>query len=245
MSLRERFLQLLRLAFVTFILLSAAFLSAITAMRFAIRGQETQVPKLTGQTIREATEFAAASHLELKIEEERFASDIPAGRIVRQAPPPGTRVKVRQRVRVVVSLGAKKVPIPDVVGESLRGAQITLLKQGLELGDVARAHVPAIEADQIAVQQPPATGEAASPRVNLLVSLGPPVPAYVMPDLIGKNLTAAEATLREMGAKVGRVTPVVNPALPKDTVLRHWPGPGERITAGSAVDFQIARPSGG
>lgn len=241
MTLRERFLALLRLAFLGFILLSAAFLSAITAMRFAIRGQETQVPQVVGLATREASRQLQLRNLQMKIEDEQYSTEYPAGRVLRQSPPAGTRVKVSQRVRVVVSLGAKKVSVPELEGESLRAAEITLLKQGLELGNVARAHLPEGQPDQVVVQQPPASAEVVSPRVNLLVSLGSPVPAYVMPDFIGKALATAEASLREAGLKVGRVTPVTNPNVPKDTVLRHWPGPGERVTAGGAVDFQIAR----
>lgn len=241
MALRERFLGLLRLAFLGFVLLAAAFLSAITAMRFAIRGQETQVPKVVGLGTREASRTLELRRLELKVEDEQYSSEFPAGRILRQSPPPGTPVKVTQRVRVVVSLGAKKVPVPALVGESLRMAQITLLEQGLAMAAVARAHLPSTEADQVIVQQPRASMEAASPRVSLLVSLGPPPAAYVMPDLIGKSLGTAEAGLREAGLKVGRVTPVSNPAVPKDTILHHWPGPGEKVTAGSTVDFEIAR----
>lgn len=241
MSLRERFLRLLRLAFLGFILISAAFLSAITAMRFAIRGAETQIPKVVGLTVREAEIASRLRGLQLKIDDQRYSAEAQAGRVIRQAPAAGTRVKVTQRVRVVVSLGAQKVAVPELVGENLRAAQITLLKQGLELGDVARAHIPETEPEQIVVQQPPASTEAPSPRVNLLVSLGPPSPSYVMPDFIGRDLAETAAALREGGFRVARITPVANPALPKNTILRHWPGPGERVAAGAAVDFQIAR----
>lgn len=241
MSLRERFLSLLRLAFLGFILFAAAFLSAITAMRFAIRGQETQVPKVVGLTVGQAQQLLQARKLQLKIDDERYSADVPTGAVIRQAPPAGTHVKVTQRVRVVMSLGPQQVAVPELVGESLRTAQITLLRQGLELGDVARAHIPEAEAEEIVVQEPPGSTQAPSPRVNLLVSLGAPEESYVMPDFIGKNLAQAEAALREAGLQAGRVTSLANPALPKDTILRHWPGPGERIVAGEAVDFQIAR----
>ena len=54
MTLRERLEWLVRMAFLVFILASAAFLSAITAMRIAIHGREVTMPNLVGKNVGEA-----------------------------------------------------------------------------------------------------------------------------------------------------------------------------------------------
>ena len=48
MTLRERLEWLSRMTLLVFILASAAFLSAITAMRIAIHGREVTMPNLVG-----------------------------------------------------------------------------------------------------------------------------------------------------------------------------------------------------
>ena len=62
MSLREQLEWAGRMAFLVFILASAAFLSAITAMRFAIHGREVTMPNLVGKDVGEASKTLGASH---------------------------------------------------------------------------------------------------------------------------------------------------------------------------------------
>ena len=54
MTFRERLEWLSRMGFLVFVLASAAFLSAITAMRIAIHGRETTMPNLVGKNVAEA-----------------------------------------------------------------------------------------------------------------------------------------------------------------------------------------------
>ena len=55
MTLRERVEWASRMAFLVFILASAAFLSAITAMRIAIHGREVTMPNLVVKEVAEAS----------------------------------------------------------------------------------------------------------------------------------------------------------------------------------------------
>ncbi|MDP9147622.1 MAG: hypothetical protein M3N22_08165, partial [Acidobacteriota bacterium] len=57
MTLRERLEWLSRIALLVFILASAAFLSAITAMRIAIHGREVTMPNLVGKNVSEANQL--------------------------------------------------------------------------------------------------------------------------------------------------------------------------------------------
>src|SRR5579872_4105861 len=87
------------------ILIVAAILSALTAMRFAIRGREVVVPPLVGKTQAEAQKMLEDNGLLLKISSKRFSSEIPEGHIVDQIPPSGTHLKSNRSVKVLVSLG--------------------------------------------------------------------------------------------------------------------------------------------
>src|SRR5436853_7372477 len=72
------------------ILAVAGVVSALTAMRFAIRGREVDVPKLVGKTKEEAEEAARSRGLKLKVSSSRFSSDIAEGKVLEQVPPSGT-----------------------------------------------------------------------------------------------------------------------------------------------------------
>src|SRR5438094_5440645 len=97
------------------ILAVAGIVSALTAMRFAIRGREVEVPPLAGKTADQAKEILTRSGLVLKPASSRFSSAVPEGHILDQIPPPGTRLKVNRTVKVLLSLGERLFSVPNLV----------------------------------------------------------------------------------------------------------------------------------
>src|ERR1017187_552473 len=117
MSLRERIEWVFRMGLLVFILAAAAFLSAVTTMRFAIQGREVEMPNLVGKSSADAQAILEGRGLQLKIV-DRVYSDLPANSVVRQSPPAGEHMKVSQNVHAVLSLGSQNVITPALVGES-------------------------------------------------------------------------------------------------------------------------------
>src|SRR5476649_902739 len=111
MTLRERLEWLIRMALLVFILASAAFLSAITAMRIAIHGREVTMPNLVGKTVGEANTMLSSRGLLLRVA-DRVYSDLPINLVVRQTPSAGLLMKVSQQAHVVLSLGQRQLEIP-------------------------------------------------------------------------------------------------------------------------------------
>ena len=87
----------------------AGIVSALTAMRFAIRGREVEVPPLVGKTADQAKEILGHNGLVLKVSSSRFSAEVPEGHILDQIPPSGTRLKVNRTVKVLLSLDRKSV----------------------------------------------------------------------------------------------------------------------------------------
>jgi eukaryotic-like serine/threonine-protein kinase len=224
------------------ILASVGFVSCLTAMRFAIRGSEVTVPDLTGRTVREGDRLASLSELQLKLESHRFDDRIESDHIIAQAPSPGSRLKRNRSVRVVVSLGAKKIAVPDLKGESLRTTQIALLSRGLTLGVTSTISSTEVERDRIISQDPlPMTRLARSPRVSVLVSVGRPIQAYLMPSMTGNTLEEVSAAIQNASLKLGTVTYRSIPGLLKGTILKQTPPPGFKLSEGSSIDLEVCR----
>src|SRR6202049_4971017 len=135
MSLRERIEWVFRMGLLVFILASAAFVSAVTSVRFAIQGREVTMPNLVGKSSADALAILQGRGLQLKVV-DRVYSELPANAVVRQSPPEGERMKVAQNAHVVLSLGPHNGPPPSLVGQTLRVARIQLLQVGLQLGEV-------------------------------------------------------------------------------------------------------------
>jgi beta-lactam-binding protein with PASTA domain len=252
--------QFFRMLLLALVLVTVALVSALTAMRLAIHGREVIIPKLVGMSPSEAERAGAASGLQVVIERQFYSPDVPEGKIMTQVPPPGTKVRRGWSIRVAQSLGPQRVAIPDVTGGSERIAELNIRRRGLSLGSVAHVNLPDVPLDRVISQSPPANASGVSvPKINLLVSDGPEPAIYVMPNLTGQPLGSATLALQDAGIKVGRVSvlppassapssepqsaPVAPSAAsepsPASMIVSQTPAPGQKIAAGSAVNFEV------
>jgi eukaryotic-like serine/threonine-protein kinase len=240
MTLAERFRWMLRMSMLAFILASVAFLSALTAMRIAIRGREVVMPDLVGVPVDQARQLLQGRGVGVTIE-DRIYSHYPVDAIARQSPAPQMSVKVGQTAHVVISLGPQTVTVPQLDDASLRSAQVQLLRDGLQVGEVSSLYLPNADADTVLEQDPaPGSTGAINPHVNVLVSLGPRPPAYVMPSLVGLPYSEAAAKLASAGLKIEKVVPTSSPGAAHQTVLDQSPSRGRRVDATTLIELQVA-----
>ena len=238
MTLRERFEWLMRMGFLVFILASAAFLSAITAMRIAIHGREVTMPNLVGKNVGEAGQALRSKGLILRVA-DRVYSDVPINQVVRQTPPPGMLMKVSQQAHVVLSLGQRQLEIPPLEGDTLRVSRIQLLRAGLQVGEVSSVPLPDMPADTVVLQNPKPGKGAGTPRVDFLVSAGTKEQAYVMPYFIGLNELEVQRRLDNAHLH-GKIHYVDASQWPKSTVIDQTPVGGARIGTSTEVDLTVA-----
>jgi beta-lactam-binding protein with PASTA domain len=238
MTLRERLEWLSRMALLLFILTSAAFLSAITAMRFAIHGREVTMPNLVGKSATEANSLLSSSGLVLRVA-DRIYTELPINVVVRQTPPPGMLMKASQQAHVVLSLGQRQLSIPALEGKSLRAGRIELLRSGLQIGEVSGFASPDVPADTVLIQTPkPGTG-AATPRVDVMVAQPPREAAFVMPHLVGLNEADAARQLDASGLR-HKENYLSAPQWPRGTVVDQAPLAGSRLPASATIELSIA-----
>jgi len=226
------------MALLVFILASAAFLSAITAMRIAIHGREVNMPNLVGKNVTEANGLLRSRGLVLRVA-DRIYSELPINVVVRQSPPPGMLMKVSQQAHVVLSLGQRQLQIPLLEGNSLRASRIELLRGGLQVGEVSGITMPDEPADTVILQTPRPGAGAATPRVDVLVSDGPSETSYVMPHLVGLNENDAQHRLDVAGLR-RKVNYVAAPQWPHGAVIDQTPLAGRRITASVTIELTVA-----
>ncbi len=226
--------------------------SALTAMRFAIHGRQTNVPKVVGMTPHDAENALESHGLVLDRTDRFYSAEIPAGRIVSQAPSPGERVRRGWHVRVAESMGPQRVTIPDLTGDSERSAEINIRRRGLELGAMAVADIPDTTPDQIVAQSPPANAvNVSAPKVSVLVAATEDRKSFVVPDLRGRTEDDAVNAIVGAGLRVGSITsePAAegdansSETLPAGTpmVVKTIPGAGQRVYDGQSVNLEVTR----
>ncbi|HVN67598.1 MAG TPA: PASTA domain-containing protein, partial [Candidatus Sulfotelmatobacter sp.] len=132
---------------------------------------ETIVPDVTGLTFDQAQEKLAAVEIKARAAGTVFDLKFPEGRVVSQRPEPGRVVKVGRVANLIVSSGAKKVPVPDLLGRMYTQADAVLSAAELKLGQV-RFEKNAGAAEGTIIAQEPLPGEEVviGGVIDLLVS---------------------------------------------------------------------------
>jgi beta-lactam-binding protein with PASTA domain len=226
--------------------------SALTAMRFAIHGRQTTIPKVVGLSQTQAERLLADHGLVLEEGDRYFSSEVPPGRVMSQLPTPGALVRRGWHVRVAESMGPQRVVIPDLIGNSERAAEINIRKRGLELGSVASATIPGAPGDQIVAQSPPANAvNVSEPKISILMAAPEERPSFVMPDLVGQGEDAAIDTIVNAGLHVaGIATQSASPAaqnaaqsVPSGTrmIVKTTPAAGQRVFQGQGIGLDVTQ----
>jgi beta-lactam-binding protein with PASTA domain len=157
-------------------------------------------------------------------------------------------VRREWRVRVSESLGPQKVEVPNVTGTPERAAALNLRRVGLEAG--ASAHLPdgrVAEGTILAQDPPPKAQGIERPSVNLLVA-GPDdttTDGFVMPDLVGLPIVAAQSALTRVGIKTAEPKFVDVPltSIPAvGTAVAAQAVPGQPGTGGGTAVAPTANP---
>lgn len=196
---------------------------------------EVRVPDLANLTFTQAEALVAPLGLQMSRAGERFDPSVPSGFILSQDPAEGTPVRGKKRVMVVLSLGEEFSSVPEVFGESLRGARLLIERAGLRVGGVTRTPSEEFGDDLVLGTDPPA--ESVLPRetpVSLLVSTGQGVETFVMPDLMGREIGSVRRQLEALGFRV-----LVPPAgASVGPIVYQEPAAGARITRDAQVVLQ-------
>jgi eukaryotic-like serine/threonine-protein kinase len=250
-----------RFAMLALVLILVAMGSALTAMRFAIHGQEVVVPALVGLSPADAERAAAGLGLQISVERQYYSPQIPEGKIMSQLPLSGTKVRRGWQVRVAQSLGPTRVNIPDVTGQSEHAAELNIRRRGLDVASMAEMESPGIPPDQVLAQNPPANAtQVLAPKISLLLTAQAQPQAFVMPNLVGQALGTASRTLQDEGFKLGIVNVAVpaptdesNPAAatqlptpaasseptPASIIVSQVPAAGQKVLAGAVVTVEV------
>lgn len=164
---------------------------------------EVRTPDVRDLTLDQAEVTLTPLGLTLSRAGERFDSNVPNGFIISQDPREGTPVRGSKQIRVVVSLGEEFSSIPALEGESLRSAEQLLMSAGLTVGHVSRAPSDEVAEGLVMGSDPPAQSVLSrEAEVGLLVSSGSYPEAFVMPELVGREIGRARDRMERSGFSV-------------------------------------------
>ncbi len=223
---------------------TAGFLVAFVAVAaLLLPGGSTEsaqvtVPSVMGLAFSDAERRLAAAGLTATLGRERPAPDAPKNTILAQVPAAGETADRGAEVVLDVSEGVERATIPALAGLSRDDAERTLRDVGLVVGDVTED--PSDTARGIVMATAPPVGYTVprGSRVALTVSAGPP--ESTLPDVVGRELTAARGLLEQLGFAVAPLEFDTLSTLPRGTVIAQTPAAGSSVPGGSLVTLRIA-----
>ena len=93
----------------------------------------TTITSVVGATVDAATAQLAQDKLTLKVADEQFNDQVPAGQIISQDPAAGTAAHHGDTVNVVVSKGPEPIPLPSFKDQKVDAAQAALQQAGFQV----------------------------------------------------------------------------------------------------------------
>ncbi|MFG2925461.1 Stk1 family PASTA domain-containing Ser/Thr kinase [Streptomyces sp. NPDC048305] len=190
---------------------------------------KTDTPNVVGSTVAEAQRLAENAEVTLSVGSKEPCENQAKGEICSQQPSPDSRMDIGGTVTVVVSTGAPKVEVPDVLEKSEDNARKALEDKGFTVN--VKTEESESTPDTV-IKQDPEGGSKAEKDTEVTIT----VAKEKLLDLPALNRTyaEAEAQLRAIGfTNISRQD--VDGDQPKDTVVGQTPeGPSKQ-----AKDTQI------
>lgn len=181
------------------------FLGAVTH-----HGDQSSVPDFTGMSVAEATSAARKVGMRTEVVDSIYVKRMHRGSVVRQEPKAGSTVKEGRRIQLTINaVTPKSIPMPNLVGYSLRSAAAALSSQGLELGKLV--YVDDIATNNVLRQIyrnyeiKPGKMIPSESRIDLVLGLNESECETSVPDLTGMKYRRAVDVIHDNSLNVGNV----------------------------------------
>lgn len=229
------------------ILLALLLVILFVFVRSALGGQDPnagkeRVPALLGLTEEEAKAKTDEYGFILEVDERVEDSSVEAGKIISQNPNSNAMLEVGDTIKIRVSLGEKKVKIPNLSNLTIEEVQNTLKSNNLTLGEVNREYSDQYPEGKV-MSQDPGHGQEVNENssINITVSRGPEVKNVTMINLLGKEISSATKLLQDIGLSVGTLQYEFSNNYDENSVMWQEYGAGTELERGSAVNIVVSK----
>ncbi|MFF5178381.1 Stk1 family PASTA domain-containing Ser/Thr kinase [Micromonospora sp. NPDC000316] len=201
-------------------------------------GRYTTAPQLVSLTKADAQVQAERAGLTLAYGEPRFDEQAPKDSVLEQTPASTTKIVKGGVITLTLSLGPERFPVPDVIGKEFELAEADLVNAKLVVVRGTSRYDDTLPAG-IVLDSNPKVGAEVKPGTKITLVLSRGRAPVSVPNLVGKSLTEARATLAGLG-----LVPVETPKdsdKPKDEILGQSPADGTGVEKGAQVKLDVSK----
>ncbi|MER5178658.1 Stk1 family PASTA domain-containing Ser/Thr kinase [Streptomyces sp. NPDC002896] len=195
-----------------------------------------KAPNFVGETQSDAKKMATNVDLKLDIT-QKTCEDQPKGNVCSQDPKAGTTVNKNDTISLVVSKGAPKVAVPNVIDKDVDAATEQLERKGFE---VETKKTESSEDPGTVLSQDPDPGTELEKGSTVTLEVAKKKEQTTVPDVTGQTCDAAKQQMKDSDL-TGNCTEVESATVEAGKVIQTVPSAGTPADPGSAVTIQIAK----
>jgi beta-lactam-binding protein with PASTA domain len=220
-------------------------LVAYVAFSLFVRGGVTATPDLTGLSRDDATALLADQGLRpVWLEDQRFDEKVPKSHVLIQKPRAGVYVKRNTEVNLTLSKGPRRIEVPDLGGQAIQAAQVSLVAAGLTLGRSFDVYSQEGKSGLVVAQSPaPGTRVEVDAPVDLFISSENTAQVYLMPDLVRRDYEDVRSFFESRGFRIGRVSYETYAGVRPGTILRQFPLAGHPLHRDDVISLGVVAPT--
>ncbi len=176
--------------------------------------------------------------VEFVVTSEETSDEYEAGYIIEQEPVGGSTMKENQSVKLVVSSGINRAPVPDVTNMTKEQATEALEKEGFEFEFVTEFNDQVDEGLVIRTNPAANTETNKGQKIRVYVSAGTVTMPITVPQLVGTTREAAEQALA--GLNLRATVSEIESYKPLGEVLYQSHTAGSRVNSGTLIEIQVS-----
>ncbi|MEU0740140.1 Stk1 family PASTA domain-containing Ser/Thr kinase [Streptomyces sp. NPDC006134] len=199
------------------------------------------VPNLVGQTQEDATKLLTNVDLKLGTVTRKPCEEQPKGKVCEQDPAQGTEVDKQETVNLVVSTGAPKIAVPNVIGMSLEEAQSKLEGDDYQFKVETEERESSDEPGTV-LDQSPVSGKEVEKGSTITLTIAKAVEKSTVPDVVGQSsCEAAQAQMTANGLVGNCSEQETDDPNQVGKVISTTPQAGQQVDKGSPVQIVIGK----
>ncbi|MGZ4468143.1 MAG: Stk1 family PASTA domain-containing Ser/Thr kinase [Nocardioidaceae bacterium] len=200
------------------------------------RGPERHaVPRLRGLSVDQAQRALQHSHLAYGTSTYRYSDNVAKGTVLSSDPKQGQELRRGTAVDLVVSRGARPIPIPDFTGRSARLAEHRLGRLGFSVSTASTQYDDNVPRGDVISQSPNGGTGHHGDAISLVVSKGPQL--VQVPNVRSMGVQQATQTLQAAGLQVSVTHSNLYVGL--GYVVSQDPGADQMVPRGTVVTISL------
>ena len=198
--------------FALVVLFAVLFLFLVSLNWITNHGSTKTIPNVTGKKMQDAVKLLEDQGFEVIIQDSIYNDTIAPLQVVKQFPEADASVKINRDVYLTITRAvAPTIDMPNLVGLSIRSAELVLKQYGLKLGDTSFR--PDFAKNSVLAQQ--FNGQEIvhgskikmGSRIDLVLGSGLTNEDMAVPDMVGMTYAEAKTLMESYGLSFGSVVP--------------------------------------